>query len=157
MPGRERDDGGRINAAAEKDAERHVCHKTSLARAIEQLPNATAPFLFGICRDRLEWLELELPVTFDPVFESAGVKDERAAARQLVDTLVNGERRRDVAIGKVLLKRTPRNRSPYFRMLRERGSLGPEDETAVIGGIIKRLLAEPIATAEELTFASIEN
>ena len=109
----ERGDGGGIDAAAQKDAERHVGHEPALHRALELCTNLFTPLR---CRGPGIGLEDKLPpppglqrparrrVAFHGG-DRVELVAEAVAARQLPDALVDAARRWDVAVGEVFPER----------------------------------------------------
>ena len=97
-------DGGRIDAAAEKDPQGHIGHESALHRFPQQLPKLLPPCCFRVGRYMLKRLQNEIPVLGHMAVHSIQLEQEIMAAGELEDLPIKGGRRRDITVGKVLLE-----------------------------------------------------
>ena len=153
MARRKGGDGGGVDAPAEEDADGDIGDEPAPHGRVEQRAKLLAPGLLGIGGNLgpREGLQDKIPVFRHPGRECplVHVERERMAAGKLVDVFKYGVRRRNVAVPEVFLERPARKRAVDARVGSQGGELRAEDKGAVLGGIEKGLLAEPVPAAEQ--------
>src|SRR5262249_49557259 len=143
VPGGERGDGGRVDAAGEEDAHRHVGDQPLRDRLVEQIEELL-PGVGGRVRQRRRYL----PVPAQP--EAALVEDRHVRGRQLADVLVDAQGRRQVLAGEVLDQRFRVERARHATVCDQRLQLGGEDAPVILYKIVERLLAQPVPRQHQL-------
>ena len=139
------DDGGRVDAAREERAERHVADETQ-------------PHRFG--DERLELLQIlilargiavagerQIPVAAHR--HAAALGHQQMRRRQLEDPRVHRLRRRHVLKRKVGVERFGAPAARHVGILEQRFDLGAEGDARGGRAVIERLDAEPIADEEQ--------
>ena len=143
-PGRGRDDGAGVDAAAQEGAYRHIAHEMQIDGFLEQLAKLIRVAAFALTVVRLE---AHVPVLFDS-HRMLRFPREPVPGCELAHSLDDALRRGCGQEGEDVRHGPPVDRARDLGQLQDRLQLRGEDQPSADLGVIERLDPEPVARQE---------
>ena len=149
MPRHQEGDRAGVQAAAQKDSQRHVAHQPHLDGLVEPL----ARFL-DVLLERVRFsLEGDVPIT--RLADAPLLPLQPVSGRQFTDSLENGPRRRNVKVSQVVIEGDVVKFAPDLRVRQQGFHLRPEEETFTQLGVVERFEPQAIAGEEEAALLAV--
>jgi hypothetical protein len=146
VPARERQDGGGIDAAAQKEADRHVGGEPTPDGGRELRDDPLAPL--GLAHGGIR-REAHIPVAGD-ARRLPGADRQRVPRRKLGDAGNHRQRIRHVLEGQIGGERVEIEVARHRRMRQQRAKLRAEDQRGGRGRVVDRLFAHAVTRQKEL-------